>query len=136
MTKCLFCQIAAGKIPSNQIYQDEQAFVFLDIAPVNPGHLLIISKKHYPNLISLPVEILRHLTAVAQKIAPAALEAVGAPGFNLTVNNGSEAGQAVNHFHWHLIPRFAGDGRKLWPGREAASEDLVKIAEKIKTKIG
>jgi len=71
MTDCIFCRIIAGEIPSDKIYEDDEAVAFLDIAPVNPGHVLVIPKAHYPDLLALPEQLTVQLVTVARKIAPA-----------------------------------------------------------------
>ncbi len=135
MENCIFCKIIAGEIPSYKVYEDDEVLAFLDITPVNFGHTLVIPKKHYENLVSLPEELAEKVFAVAKKIAPAITSGVGAEGFNLTLNNGPVAGQAVGHVHFHIIPRFSGDGYELWRGKEYPAGKAGEIAEKIKNQI-
>ena len=132
MQDCVFCKIVAGDIPSNKVYEDREVLAFLDINPVNPGHTLVIPKAHYKDLIDTPPELASKLIQAIQKIALAVLAGVGADSFNLGVNNGSSAGQIVFHTHFHIMPRFAGDGHKLWQGRQADQNELAKVAEDIK----
>jgi len=132
MSDCIFCKIIAGEIPANKVYKDDKVLAFLDITPVNPGHTLIIPKEHYDNFLALPDDLLCHLAQTVKKIAPAVLAATGASSFNLGLNNGKDAGQLVNHFHWHLMPRFAGDGRELWHGGKYEPGEAEKIADKIR----
>lgn len=132
---CIFCKIAAGEIPSNKVYEDGDIVAFLDITPVNPGHTLVIPKQHCENLLDLPEEALCALAKAVKKIAPAILTATGAKGFNLGLNNGQAAGQAVNHFHWHIMPRFEGDGHNLWIGRAYPEGEAGKMAEKIRNNL-
>lgn len=131
MSDCIFCKIAAGEIPSHKVYEDGEALAFLDIHPINAGHTLVIPKAHHQDLLDTPPELLARLMQTIVKIAPAILNGVGAPAFNLGVNNGSEAGQIIFHTHFHIMPRFDSDGHKLWRGKDLGQEELGRIAEKI-----
>lgn len=135
MTDCLFCKIAAGEIPADKVYEDEEVLAFLDIKPVNPGHTLIVPKAHFNRLSELSDDLAAKLLLTAKKIAPAILAATGATDFNLTVNQGPQAGQVVEHFHWHLMPRLAGDGFALWSGRSYATGAGQVLAEKIRNNL-
>lgn len=129
---CIFCKIVAGEIPSYKVYEDGEVMAFLDITPVNPGHTLVIPKTHYGNLLELPEEALCVLAKAVKKIAPAVMNGTGANSFNLGLNNGASAGQAVDHVHFHIMPRFEGDGRELWHGTSYADGEAQKLADKIK----
>jgi len=135
MPDCIFCKISAGEIPVYKIYEDDAVLAFLDITPVNPGHTLVIPKNHFDNLLDLPEAEAHKLIGIIKKIAPAILTGVGADGFNLELNNGTVAGQVVNHVHWHIVPRYQGDGRELWHGRNYGEGEAEKVLEKIKSKI-
>ena len=132
---CIFCQIVAGEIPSYKVYEDDRVLAFLDIAPVNHGHVLVIPKQHYADLLELPEETLCLLAKAVKKIAPAVLTATGAKGFNLGLNNGEVAGQVVKHFHWHIMPRFPDDGHELWSGGKYEAGEADEMAEKIKNNL-
>ncbi|TSC93787.1 MAG: Hit-like protein involved in cell-cycle regulation [Candidatus Berkelbacteria bacterium Athens1014_28] len=132
MTNCIFCQIVAGEIPSYKIYEDNEILAFLDILPVNPGHVLVISKKHFDDFLTTPDAIHCQIIKVAKKIGKKIVESGLGEGFNIGVNTGSVAGQVVNHFHLHLMPRKKGDGYKLWRGKkylEGEAKKIVKIIE-------
>lgn len=130
--ECLFCKIIAGELPCYRIYEDRRLLAFLDINPVNKGHLLLLPKDHYLNITDTPSDILKDLIALAQKLSKVLTEAVGANGFNLTVNNGESAGQVINHLHFHIIPRFTGDNLHLWPGKSFSEEEMIRTAENIR----
>lgn len=133
MNDCIFCKIVKGEIPSDKIYEDDNFFAFLDVTPNNPGHTLIIPKKHYENLYELPDETLSEIAPLIKKLAVAVKYGANADGINIIMNNDSAAGQIVPHAHFHIIPRFADDGLRHWPGKSYASkEETAKIAEKIK----
>lgn len=133
MEKCIFCKIIKGEIPCNKVYEDENNFVFLDVNPINPGHTLLIPKEHYENIHEMPDELLEKTMPVVKKIADAIKSAVGATGINIGQNNGASAGQAVFHYHMHIIPRFENDGLKHWPGKPYMLGEAEEITEKIKS---
>ncbi|QJB58371.1 HIT family protein [Pseudodesulfovibrio sp. zrk46] len=129
---CIFCKILAGEIPCAKIYESENCLAFLDIAPVNAGHALVLPKGHYPTLMDIPAELGCELTESLSKVGKAVMEATGADGLNLMQNNYEAAGQLVHHVHFHLIPRHSDDGLKLWPqtGYENPDE-MGRLAETI-----
>ncbi|MBI4918452.1 HIT family protein [archaeon] len=131
MDNCIFCKIIKGEIPCEKIYEDEYTLAFLDIMPVNEGHTLVIPKKHSEQLILNHDGDLHHVMDTIRKVVPIILKAVKADGWNLGVNNGKAAGQAVFHTHFHLIQRFANDGLKHWPHKNSTPEERTKLAEKI-----
>lgn len=114
MSDCIFCQIASKKIPSKIIYEDNKSLAFEDINPQAPVHILIIPKNHYKDFANMlkekkGSEDLNHLfNAVKEIINKKALED---GGFRIVINNGKEAGQAVDHLHIHIL-----SGRYMnWP---------------------
>jgi histidine triad (HIT) family protein len=91
-------------------YEDSDVVAFLDIQPVNAGHVLVVPRKHYESLEDIPYPLSMHLFEVAMELAPVVKQVSGADGLNLVVNSGAAAGQDVFHYHVHVIPRHAGDG--------------------------
>lgn len=110
---CVFCRIVAGEIPAARLFEDEHVLAFLDIAPLNKGHLLVVPRRHYYSLTEMPGEEAGRLLAAAARLGQAVLRAVQADGFNLLLANGSVAGQVVPHVHLHVVPRFPDDGLVL-----------------------
>jgi histidine triad (HIT) family protein len=106
---CTFCNIVGKKSEAEIIFENDNIFAFLDIQPINYGHSLVIPKKHYDNILTVPPEELAEITKATQFIAGAVKRSVNADGFNIISNNGDSAGQSVYHFHFHIIPRFAED---------------------------
>lgn len=111
---CLFCRIVAGELPAAILIQDADVVAFLDLHPVNKGHLLIVPRAHHPTLADLPEALASAVARHVPALARALLRVTRAPGYHLVVNNGAVAGQTVHHVHWHLIPRFEGDAVH-WP---------------------
>jgi len=134
-TDCIFCKIAAGELPSFKVYEDDNTLAFLDIRPVNPGHTLVVPKRHSKNIFDVSPEDWTAVINVVRTLAPVIEKAVTADGININMNNREHAGQVVEHVHVHIIPRFKGDGFKLWhqtPYKEGAAE---KTQERIKAQI-
>lgn len=129
---CIFCLIANGQIPSNTVYEDKDFRAILDLSPAQKGHTLLLPKEHYANLFELPGDLAARVLPVAKRIAAAVKEATGADGVNLVQNNGEAAGQTVNHFHLHIIPRFDGDDAlPLWAPGTSDPGAQKKLAAEI-----
>ncbi len=130
---CVFCKIVAGEIPSVRVYEDADALAFMDIGPVAKGHTLVIPKAHYDPITGTPVEVLKLLIAVVQRVAKAQYAGLHADGINVTQANGRTAGQVVPHLHFHVIPRFESDGlHSNWTARRYETpEELRLYAERI-----
>ena len=130
---CLFCAIIDGEIPSYLLYEDELFYVMLDRFPKHLGHVLILPKRHAAHIFTLNEEEARGLFPLAQRIAAAMRGVLEYSGLNLLQNNGAAAGQEVNHFHLHLIPRFDGDDMAILYTRQDPSEgDFEEVLKKLK----
>lgn len=111
MQECVFCAIIRGEAPASTVYEDERAMAFMDIRPVNPGHVLVVPRAHAASLAELEPEAGAHLFRVAMRLAPAVRRSgVACEGVNLFLADGRAAGQEVLHVHLHIVPRFVGDG--------------------------
>ena len=112
--KCIFCEILAGRAEASFLYRDEVVAAFMDIRPVNAGHVLVIPIRHAASLAELDEGDGRQMFSVAQRVA-AALRKSGMPceGVNLFLADGQAAGQEVWHVHLHVFPRFSGDGHHM-----------------------
>lgn len=128
---CIFCKILKGEVPCDKIYENKQVCAFLDILPVNPGHTLVIPKKHYENIEALPEEVLCEMAKVVKKVGQAMIKGLDVKGYNLALNNRTVAGQVVPHVHFHVIPRVKGDGLRLWPQRKYQEQEAQAVAEKL-----
>lgn len=130
---CIFCKIAAGKVPAIKVYEDQVVLAFLDISPVSDGHTLVISKEHFEELHQCPAELLGQIGARLGKIAKAVVAGVGSQGYNVLCNNGRMAGQVVKHLHFHIIPRNTGDEVfTRWPCYEYPQGKAEKLAVSIR----
>lgn len=137
---CIFCKIIGREAPASIVYEDEATLAFLDIRPMTTGHTLVIPKSHAAYLEELPEGTAGPILKTASKVA-AALRRSGlrCEAVNLWLANGKEAGQVVFHVHFHVIPRFRGDGFGLRVGldygRIAGREELEAVATKIRSGI-
>ncbi|MFH2028720.1 MAG: HIT family protein [Nanoarchaeota archaeon] len=130
---CIFCKIIKGDIPCAKIYEDDKIFSFLDIAPANKGHALVIPKEHYETLLDAPDVVVNDLMLLVKKVKRALSSSLGAEGFNILINNKKVAGQLVPHLHIHIIPRFSNDGVSLnWKPKRYSEKEIDEFAEKIK----
>ena len=134
---CIFCKIVAGTIPCFKIHEDDLTIAFMDINPLNPGHALIVPKRHFADLYGADGESLAAALAAAQRVARAIKAEIAPHGLNLLQANGEAAGQTVAHFHIHVVPRAKGDRARLdWdhvPGDKAA---IGSLAEKLRSALG
>jgi histidine triad (HIT) family protein len=136
MSNCIFCKIIAGEIPSTKIYEDKLVFAFMDISPINKGHVLVIPKEHYPSSSSIPEDAAGRMFHVGSRIGVALRRGMDYDGFNLHLADGSCAGQVVMHAHLHIVPRGVEDGFH-WNWRQLKYEknEAAEAAEKIKAKL-
>lgn len=129
---CIFCKIVNGEIPSKTVHEDDMFKVILDLGPAAKGHALIIPKDHFANIYELPEDIAGEAMKLAKKLAIKMTENLQADGFNLMQNNGEVAGQTVNHFHLHLIPRYKDDGQHiLWNPCTVTQDELEETRKQI-----
>ena len=128
---CIFCKIVAGEIPCAKIYEDDYTLAFLDIAPNNKGHTLVISKEHYETMLDIPDSVLQKLIIAVKKVSVAVKKGTGCGGFNIAQNNYKIAGQLVPHIHFHIIPRVEGDGFKFWPQGKYEDGEMEEWRKKI-----
>jgi histidine triad (HIT) family protein len=113
MEDCVFCKIVRGEIPiENFVYEDEDFVAFLDANPRCEGHTLVVPKKHFKDLLELDEETSARYISVLKKVGKILIEKYDVPAFNIFLNNGGEAGQAVWHVHFHILPRREGDSGK------------------------
>ena len=129
---CIFCKLANGVFPTNTLYEDDDFMVFLDAAPATKGHCLIVPKQHYANLFELDEEVAAKVMPLAKKMIKLLKEKLDCDGVNVVQNNGETAGQTVNHFHVHLIPRYKDDGQVIgWKMGEPKEGELEGIRDVI-----
>lgn len=135
MENCTFCKIISKELPSEIVFEDSDALVILDINPVNPGHLLVMPKAHHEDFLSTPDELVAKLMLTAKRMAGFMMSAVDASAFNIGINNGHDAGQAVAHLHIHVMPRQHMDGHEHWKGKPYAPGEMADIRLRIQERM-
>jgi histidine triad (HIT) family protein len=107
---CVFCKIIAKQIPNFTVYEDDNVLAFLDIFPHAKGHTVVVPKKHYENLVEMPIVEWQNIAVGLKKVSDKIQTALKPSGINIGINDRSPAGQVVPHVHWHIFPRYDGDG--------------------------
>jgi histidine triad (HIT) family protein len=134
---CIFCKILNGDIPCVKIFEDDKVLAFMDIMPLNKGHLLVIPKIHVGNLMEIDPLLYGHIAAVTSTISRAVKKAVNPDGINIMQLNGKAANQVVPHLHMHLVPRWEGDGLTIcsWTPVMGEQAEIEAVAEQIKSSL-
>jgi histidine triad (HIT) family protein len=130
---CLFCQIANGSLKSHIVYQDDVSLGFLDKAPLQFGHVLLVPRQHIVALADLPATQVGSFFHTVQRLSLAVEHAMAAEGSFVAINN--KVSQSVPHLHVHIVPRRKGDGLKgfFWPRKKYSSdEEMASIAARIR----
>ncbi len=107
---CPFCDLIRGAGEVSMCYEDADVVAFMDIQPVNPGHVLVVPREHFESLDDIPPSLAMHLFEVSMDLAPIVKQIGAADALNIVINSGAAAGQDVFHYHVHVIPRRPGDG--------------------------
>ena len=147
MSDSIFSKIVRGEVDAHRIYEDEQVIAILDIGPLSEGHALVIPKEPAATIDALSDESAAAVGKVLPRITRALQRVTGASAVNILQNNGSDAGQAVDHVHFHVIPRFKGRGAPVqgkpdkdngpglefsWNPGTLTQEEAVEIGKQIK----
>lgn len=133
MEETIFAKIIRREVPADIIYEDDDTLAFLDIAPNNYGHTLVIPKVPSRNLFEISEESWLAVMKTVRTLAPVIKEAVGASGINIAMNNERAANQEVFHSHVHIIPRFEGDGVLSFTTKQYQEGEAAEVAEKIRS---
>lgn len=131
---CIFCAIVAGDAPSHPVIGTEHTLAFLDINPVTRGHTLVVPKRHADDLWDVDGEDVARVMRTAWEVAAMARDQLGADGINLFHATRAVAWQEVDHFHVHVLPRYASDGLSPPPwDREWGADhaDLADVARRL-----
>jgi histidine triad (HIT) family protein len=131
LARCLFCEICAGEVEADVVLTTPEMVAFLDHRPVFKGHVLLVPRRHVVTLPDLPAELRDPFLAQGQRLATAMVEALGAQGSFLAVNN--TVSQSVPHLHMHVVPRTKGDGLRgfFWPRTTYADGEAADYARRL-----
>ncbi len=133
MAETIFSKILRNEIPSQRVYEDAHVLAFLDISPLSPGHVLLIPKEPAETLDQLSDDAAAALGRVLPRLCRAVMRASGTTAYNVLQNNGAAARQAVNHVHFHVIPK-PDEARGLevrWPAGKLAAADAEELCQRI-----
>lgn len=129
MNDCIFCKIIKGELPSKTVYEDELIKVIMNINPATDGHLLVLPKEHYVNIMDIDEKVLSHsFKVIRDNLYKKLKESLNCEG--LTIANNNELGQEIKHFHIHLIPRYKDDNADFNYDKTKVSE-LDEVFEKL-----
>ena len=134
ISDCVFCDIAAGRVPAQVVLADERAVAFLDARPVFKGHVLVVPRAHAVTLADLPAAAVGPFFLRVQRISAVMPSALDCQGSFVAENN--VVSQSVAHLHVHIVPRTKGDGLRgfFWPRHRYESEDeAAGYAERLRT---
>lgn len=139
MSECVFCEILAGRAPASFVYRDDRVVAFMDLRQAVEGHVLVVPRRHVPDIYALDEATAGHLMAVAVRVAKALAAHEPPPGLNLWQSNGDAGGQEVPHVHLHVQPRRHNDGI-LSAYRDGLPEpsdraSLDRLAERIAARL-
>jgi diadenosine tetraphosphate (Ap4A) HIT family hydrolase len=131
---CTFCKIIEGKIKAHIIYKDDLITCFLDIEPINEGHVLIIPNKHYLDVDELPDETLMSVMSLSKKLVRVLKEKYSPDGYSIMQNRGIF--NDIGHYHLHIFPRYQGDGFgwKFSNVEHVANEGIAEELKELLTK--
>lgn len=130
---CIFCKIAEKSADATVVYEDPHTLAFLDIHPLNPGHTLVIPKKHFANMLEMPPEEAGRVFMSVAKVMRGVEKASKADGISIGQSNGRAASQEVFHMHVHIIPRYNHEMMSGFPNRKQTHRDeLNEIGKQIK----
>lgn len=133
----IFDKILSGEIPCHKVYENDQVLAFLDIAPLSPGHTLVVPKERAAQLHELSDTAAAAVGRVLPRLCRAVMQATGATAYNILQNNGAAAHQAVMHVHFHIIPKMGSQGLGIgWPAGKLSSEEAQSLLSKISAALG
>lgn len=141
MDNCIFCKIIKGEIPSTKVYESDRVIAFMDINPIEKGHMLIVPKQHWKNLAEVKldtekeIEVYEELMYIVRVAAKAVISAGFADGANILQCNNACAGQTVDHLHFHVIPRYGSELAAVPAFASGAAKyeegEAAKLAKKL-----
>ncbi len=127
--ECIFCEIASGKLDSNIIYEDNDVLAFLDIDPINNGHILVVPRAHKLDIDEISEDELIKIMKIVNKMVILIKDTYNIDGYSI-VQNGGEFND-IGHFHFHIVPRFNGDGFE-WKSNDIIPEDFDVVLNELK----
>jgi len=134
--ECIFCKIVAGDAPAQRVHEDASTLSFMDLFPASRGHLLVVPKRHFSDILGADEASLVGVIAASRRLALAMKRALAPDGIGVHQLNGAAAGQTVFHYHMHLIPRRMGDPVGFHGRKQAELSELAEVAAAIASALG
>jgi histidine triad (HIT) family protein len=133
---CVFCEVVAGDLAAEVVFEDDAFLAFLDHRPVQKGHILMVPRQHLATLLDLPPDLHERFVANAQRLAAAVVDGLDAQGSFVAINN--VVSQSVPHLHLHVVPRRRGDGLKgfFWPRHKYKDGEQKEYADRLRVVLG
>jgi len=128
---CIFCKIVRGEAPAHKVHEDEHTVTIMDAFPASEGHVLVITREHYENIHEIPEGTLAAVARMSKRVAAAIQSELEPDGMGIYQLNGPAAGQTVNHYHMHIIPRNEGQRRSLHGREPADDEKQAELAARL-----
>ena len=131
MDDCVFCKIIRKELPAYVVYEDEDTMSIIPLEMEVLGHLLVIPKQHCQDVFSTPSEVLAAVMKTVKKMSHLVKDKLGATGVNILNASGKDAEQTVFHLHFHVMPRYAEDGLKIWPKFPRPDVDKQELLKRL-----
>ena len=128
---CIFCEILQGRAPCYAVHETRYTKTFLDVFPTSPGHCLIVTKKHYSDILDAPPDAVGMVGHVSTLIAHTIKDELNCDGVGVYQLNGAAAGQTVFHYHMHVVPRMEGQDLALDSRIPGDPLELKAMAERL-----
>ena len=129
----IFERLLAGELPCAKVYEDELVFAFMDAGQVNPGHVVVATRKPYETILDADEAAVAAMMVAARRIALAVQAAFQPEGITILQANKPAGWQTVPHLHLHVLPRHANDGVDLtWPRKEPGMDRLRELAARLR----
>lgn len=131
MEECVFCSLAKQR--DSHVYEDKDCYAVLDKYPSEYGHMLVISKEHYENVLEAPENIISGMFLVARRLGKNAKKKLNASGLAIATNTGADAGQIIFHFHIHVIPKYSEKRMGFMRHKELTQKEVGELRDKLKS---
>lgn len=128
--ECMACRTAAGDASADEVYRDDRVVVVVAQHAVNPGHLVVVTREHVRNALTMDDDLLSHMVLVAKRMAQGLRGALDC-GVMLVFNNEAPC-QSLYHAHLHVVPRYDGDEMDHKFGNEVAPADRAATASRLR----
>lgn len=133
MDNCIFCQIAKGEAKAWRVFENEHVCAFFDWNPANAFHTLVIPKKHYKDIFDISERESKEIIIAIKKITALYKEKLGIENLQIVNSSGADAQQEVFHIHFHIVPRYKGDGQDIqWKPRPELREQYDEMLGRLK----